>query len=310
MCGIAGLWYGAHGSHAENTGWLTEMLGQLHHRGPDDNGTWAHPDGGLLLGHARLAIIDLSSAGRQPMLSDDGMVVITYNGEIYNFRDLRGELQSHGVPFRTRTDTEVLIKGYERWGTAVLEKLVGMFAFALWDSKEEHLFLARDRVGEKPLYYASNHQYFAFSSEIRPLASLPWVDCSLDREALALYLQFQYVPAPYSIYRGIRKLPPAHAMIARSGRTKMWRYWDPVPLVTGPRLRLQEKEAAQQLEILLRQAVKDQMVADVPLGAFLSGGIDSSTIVSFMSELTNEPVRPSPSGLTWQATMKPSMRRQ
>ena len=225
------------------------------------------------------------------MLSDDGAVVITYNGEIYNFLDLRADLEARGVPFRTRTDTEVLIKGYQRWGTAVLEKLVGMFAFALWDSREEHLFLARDRIGEKPLYYASNHQYFAFSSEIQALAALPWVDCSLDQEALALYLQFQYVPSPFSIYRGIRKLPPAHAMIARNGKPKVWRYWDPVPLAAGPRLRLQRPEAAEHLENLLRQAVKGQMVADVPLGAFLSGGIDSSTLVSFMSELTNVPVK-------------------
>ena len=291
MCGIAGLWYGTEGNLSEPGVCLRKMLGDQHHRGPDDEGTWAHPGLGLLLGHTRLAIIDLSPAGRQPMLSDDGTVVITYNGEIYNFLDLRADLEAQGVSFRTRTDTEVLLKGYQRWGTAVLEKLVGMFAFALWDSKEEHLFLARDRIGEKPLYYASNHQYFAFSSEIQALAALPWVDCSLDQEALALYLQFQSVPSPFSIYRGIRKLPPAHAMIARPGKLKVWRYWDPVPLVTGPRLRLQRPEAAQHLENLLRQAVKGQMVADVPLGAFLSGGIDSSTLVSFMSELTNVPVK-------------------
>jgi asparagine synthase (glutamine-hydrolysing) len=292
MCGIAGLWCKSQNCHQFRDQWLIAALHALSHRGPDHQGTWKDPtEANIVLGHRRLAVIDLTDSGNQPMVSEDGQVVITFNGEIYNFRELRKDLEAFGMAFHSLSDTEVIIKGYQRWGVGVLDRLVGMFAFALWDAKQQQLFLARDRIGEKPLYYAHTDQGFAFASEIQALAKLPWVDCRWDQEALALYLGLQYIPAPYSIYRGISKLPPAHAMIVRQGKTEVWRYWDPVALATGPRLSMDTREAAQQLEILLRQAVAGQMIADVPLGAFLSGGIDSSTVVSFMAELSARPVK-------------------
>lgn len=289
MCGIAGLYAQQKIGPAEQ--WVRSMLSRLVHRGPDDEGVWADPAQGIVLGHRRLAIIDLSPAGHQPMLSDDGQVAITFNGEIYNFLELRVELEAHGATFQSRSDTEVLIKGYQHWGLGVLDHLVGMFAFALWDTGKRRLFLARDRVGEKPLYYAHTPHGVAFASEVGALSSVPWVDRGLDQEALALYLQYQYIPAPYSIYRGARKLPPAHAMLVENGEVKIWRYWDPVPLAMGPRLKLAEDEMLERLEGLLRQAIRGQMISDVPLGAFLSGGIDSSTVVSLMVELASAPVK-------------------
>jgi asparagine synthase (glutamine-hydrolysing) len=267
------------------------MLGVMKHRGPDDEGIWLDPGGGAALGQRRLSIIDTSPAGHQPMLSDDGTVIITFNGEIYNFLELREDLLKQGNSFRSNSDTEVLIKGYEAWGTGVLDRLVGMFAFGLWDSRQRLLFLARDRLGEKPLYYGVSPSGFAFASDIQALRQTGWFDSSLDRDALALYLWYQYVPAPYSIYMGIRKLPPAHAMTLRDGRPRIWRYWDPLEAAAKPRLRISEEEALTVLEGLLRRSVRGQMISDVPLGAFLSGGIDSSVIVSLMSELSSQPIQ-------------------
>jgi asparagine synthase (glutamine-hydrolysing) len=295
MCGIAGYWSPQTRGH-----FIEEMLGTIIHRGPDDSGVWRDVKQNLVLGQRRLAIIDLSPGGHQPMLSESSKTVITFNGEIYNFLELREELESKGVRFCSHSDTEVLLKGYEIWGTDVLGKLVGMFAFALWDADKQELFLARDRAGEKPLYYAQQGTHstssgqvpcFAFASEIQALTVLPWADTTLDREAVALYLNLQYVPAPYSIYQGIRKLPPAHAMTVSARGVKTWRYWDPVQIASQGSLNISEEEALGRLETLLRQAVKGQMIADVPLGAFLSGGIDSSTVVSMMTELSGQKVK-------------------
>jgi asparagine synthase (glutamine-hydrolysing) len=243
----------------------------------------------VVLGEQRLAILDLSPAGHQPMLSKDGRTAITFNGEIYNFPELRAELEAQGVTFHSHSDTEVLLEGYARWGMDVLEHLVGMFAFAIWDARTEQLFLARDRTGEKPLYYAQTPDNLAFASEVQAFKELPWVDLTLDREALSLYLTYQYIPAPYSIYQGVRKLPPAHAMVVSREGARTWRYWDPLSLPHKPPLA--DEEALEQLEALLRQAVKGQMLADVHLGAFLSGGIDSSAVVSMMTELASGPVK-------------------
>ncbi len=286
MCGIAGFW-----QDSINPSQINSMLETIKHRGPDSNGQWADKPHHLVLGQQRLAIIDLSPGGHQPMLSDGGRVAITFNGEIYNYQQIRQELELCGIHFRSHSDTEVLLRGYIHWGTEILDKLVGMFAFAIWDSAKEELFLARDRAGEKPLYYAQAGQKFAFASEIQALTTLDWVNSSIDQDALSLYLSFQAVPAPYSIYKGIKKLPPAHAMIVSKKETKSWRYWDPVKFISQAQLDISAEDASEQLEALLKEAVRGQMIADVPLGAFLSGGIDSSIVVSFMTELASAPVK-------------------
>jgi len=260
------------------------MLAHLQHRGPDDNGTWEGPEG-LLLGQQRLAIIDLSKDGHQPMATEGERSVITFNGEIYNFLELRRDLQQLGHQFRSSSDTEVILRGYEQWGEDILQRLVGMFAFALWDAKKCELFLARDRAGEKPLYYAQSGERFAFASELPALALVPWVDTQISPLALSLYLNYQYIPAPHSIYRGIQKLPPAHAMRVRAGgQTEIWRYWDPYALAQRPAPPLSQRDALEQLEALLQQSVRGQLLSDVPLGAFLSGGVDSSLVTALMQE--------------------------
>jgi len=292
VCGIAGLWLSDRDTLDVARHSLDRMLTSIGHRGPDDCGVWADAGAGVLLGHRRLAVIDPSPLGHQPMLSDDGQLVVVFNGEIYNFPELRRELISSGASFRSNSDTEVLLYGYRKWGEHLVEHLVGMYAFAIWDASARFLYLARDRAGEKPLYYAAGPWGFAFASELGALAELPGVCGEIDPEALSLYLQYQYVPAPHSIYRNVRKLPPAHAMGVREGtRTTIRRYWDPVPFALGPRLTLSIDDATQELESLLRTAVRGQMIADVPLGAFLSGGFDSTAIVSLMMELSSVPVR-------------------
>ena len=291
MCGIAGLWCNEprHLGMAERS--LGAMLARVVHRGPDDQGVWSDPNAGIVLGHRRLAVIDLSPLGHQPMVLDGGRFVVAFNGEIYNFAELRSELAALGARFVSASDTEVLLHGYRIWGEQLLDRLVGMFSFAVWNGATRELFLARDRAGEKPLYYAHGPWGFAFASEVGALADLPDVSGDIDPDALALYLHYQYVPAPYSIYRGIRKLPPGCAMRVHAGRVSVWRYWDPAPLAAGPRLRIDENDALTLLESLLRKAVRGQMVADVPLGAFLSGGIDSTAVVSAMVESSPMPIR-------------------
>jgi len=291
MCGIAGFWSKRGGSLDGGDAWLRSTLAELEHRGPDDSGMWAERSSGVLLGHRRLSIIDLSPLGHQPMVSTSGSAAIVFNGEIYNHRSLRLELERRGFAFRSESDTEVLLNGYACWGELVLDRLVGMFAFAIWDRSTETLFLARDRAGEKPLYYALTEAGVAFASEVAPLAKLHAVDTRIDAAAVSLYLQYQYVPAPRSIYAGIRKLPAAHAMSIGRERSRIWRYWDPVPIAAGPRLAIGPDDALDELERLLRDALRGQMIADVPLGAFLSGGIDSSAVVSMMTELSTRPVR-------------------
>lgn len=289
MCGIAGI-LKLDGDSARSVP-MDKMLCTLAHRGPDDQGIWEDSAGRVVLGHRRLSIIDLSPAGHQPMLAENAGFAISFNGEIYNYADIRAELETQGESFASTSDTEVLLKGYTRWGTAILDRLVGQFAFAIWDEAEQQLFLARDRAGEKPLYYSSTPRVFAFASEVQALADLPWVDRSIDQDAVALYLSYQYIPTPFSIYRGVRKLPPGHAMLVGKEQTRMWRYWDPLPVALEPPHKMGEEEALEELEYLLKRAVKQQMISDVPLGAFLSGGIDSSAVVALMVELNSSPVQ-------------------
>jgi asparagine synthase (glutamine-hydrolysing) len=265
-------------------------LDAMRHRGPDASGEWS--DGTCALGHRRLAIIDLSEAGRQPLGNEDGTVQVTFNGEIYNFAALRKELRGVGHRFRTRTDTEVIVHAYEQWGTRCVDRLRGMFAFAVWDQRRRRLFLARDRVGKKPLFYTRQADRFLFASELQGLLADPAVPREVDFASLDTYLSYGYIPAPASAFLGVAKLPPAHwlTLDLRPGGpdVRVERYW---ALEYGPKLRLSEAEACEALREALTEAVRLRMVSDVPLGAFLSGGIDSSIVVGLMAQLSDRPVK-------------------
>jgi asparagine synthase (glutamine-hydrolysing) len=285
MCGIAGL-VTAPGQVADAR-LLKAMTDILAHRGPDGDGM--HLDGRVGLGHRRLAIIDLTT-GDQPMASDDGRVWVVFNGEIYNFRELRRDLESRGERFRTTSDTEVLIKAYEVYGTDCLRHLRGMFAFALWDGRRRRLFLARDRAGIKPLVYAWDGRRLLFGSEIKALLQDPSVERDVDVDALRDYLTFLYVPSPKTIFRAIRKLPPASFLTldVDAGDLRVERYWT---LEFRPDYRRGEAETLEGLRAHLADAVRSHLVSDVPIGAFLSGGTDSGSVVALMAQATREPVR-------------------
>ena len=292
MCGIAGI-IGNQG--ASDGGRAVEMCarmcGTLVHRGPDDSGVWASEDGGVVLGHRRLSILDLSPLGRNPMAWDGGRLRLTYNGEIYNFRELRRQLEDEGFRFRSQTDTEVILAAYDRWGTQCAERFVGMFAFAIWDEPRRRLMLARDRLGKKPLYYSLRGGRLSFASELKALVKDPAFPRTVDRDALKLYLRYGYVPAPYSIFEAARKLPPGHIATFEAGRLELVRYWDPVAIARSERADVSAAEADVALEKLLTDAVARRMVADVPVGAFLSGGIDSSLVVALMQDAGSGPAR-------------------
>ena len=275
MCGIAG-------STASQRGVLETMRGRLVHRGPDDQGLWQEEEGSIGFAHTRLAVIDLSAAAAQPMISDCGRYVLAYNGEIYNYRELRAELEAEGQSFRSQSDTEVLLCLLRRDGAEALQRLVGMFAFALWDCRARELLMARDRLGIKPLVYAPlPGGGLAFASEIHALAAHPGINLDRDTEALSQYLACLYVPAPRTIHQGIRKLEPGHLLTWRAGKTEVRPYWR--PQVVGGHAPTAD-EAVEELLPLLRRSVAGRMVADVPVGCFLSGGIDSSVIAALMSE--------------------------
>jgi asparagine synthase (glutamine-hydrolysing) len=265
------------------------MLGKLHHRGPDGQGVWS--DAHCILGQRRLAIIDLSEAAVAPLSNEDGSVWVTFNGEIYNFVELRRELEGYGHVFRTQGDTEVIVHAYEQWGGNCVERFRGMFAFAIWDQPKKRLFLARDRVGKKPLFFAKVGGKLFFASEIQGLLSLPEIEGKVDAAAIHTYLSWGYIPAPLTGFVGIRKLPPAHWMtwdVSGEPKEEIRRYWS---LDYTPKADLSEEEASVRLREVLTEAVRLRLVSDVPLGAFLSGGIDSSIVVGIMSELSSTPVR-------------------
>jgi asparagine synthase (glutamine-hydrolysing) len=285
MCGIAGRvdWRGMEGD-----GGVGGIVARLRHRGPDDEGAWTSPGRECTLGHARLSIVDLSAAGHQPMVDPETGNAIAFNGEIYNFQSLRAECERQGDRFRSHSDTEVILALYRRHGRACVHRLRGMFALALWDAGRRELFLARDRVGKKPLHYALTPGGIVFASELDPLARHPSVPTATDPEALELYLQLQYIPTPWTIYRGVRKLPPASwAVLDRSG-LRIEPYWD---VDYRPKRAIREEEALEGLEEKLREAVRLRMIADVPVGALLSGGVDSSVVVAMMAGMSDEPVR-------------------
>jgi asparagine synthase (glutamine-hydrolysing) len=285
MCGIAG--HLSFSTPPDPAG-VRQLVAGIRHRGPDDSGLWISGRGHCVLGHARLSIIDLSPLGHQPMLDPDTGNTIVFNGEIYNFQSLRKECEAAGDRFRSHSDTEVILALYRRHGIGCLNKLRGMFAFALWDEAAQHLFMARDRVGKKPLNYALLPDGIAFCSELLPLSRHPGVDRDLDSAALDLYLQLQYIPAPWTIYRGIRKLPAAHYAIMNSSGFRIERYWN---VDYRPKDAISEQDALDGLEEKLTEAIRLRMIADVPLGALLSGGVDSSVVVALMAKLSGDPIR-------------------
>ncbi|CAA7612097.1 asparagine synthase (glutamine-hydrolyzing) [Magnetospirillum sp. UT-4] len=290
MCGIAGF-IGGRTDRLREDG--AAMIATLAHRGPDGDGLWLDPEVPACLGHRRLAVVDLSPAGRQPMASASGRSVIVYNGEVYNADELRRALEAAGLAFRGHSDTEVVVEACEAWGIdKTLERLNGMFAFALWDRAERCLRLARDRLGIKPLYWSGGEDGLAFASELKALQARSGWHAEIDRSAVASFLRFGYVPAPGTIWSGIAKLEPATVLSWRPGaRPVIRRYWDATECAAAAPAAMSAPEAVAALDALLRDAVARQMVADVPLGAFLSGGIDSSTVAALMQAQSGRRVR-------------------
>ena len=297
MCGIAGLLDLERRSGSQELEALGRaMATTLNHRGPDAHGVWSDVEAGVALGHTRLSIVDLSPAGAQPMVSSCGACVITYNGEIYNAGDLRPELEARGRRFRGHSDTEVLVEAIAEWGVKpTVERLIGMFAFASWDRRTRTLSLVRDRLGIKPLYFGRQNGRLVLASELKAFEVLPDWKPELNRNALAAYLRLAYVPSPHSIYRGIDKLAPGHiATINAEGKVETAAFWSVEKAAergTSAPFNVSDREAIDTLELLLGDAVGRRLVADVPLGAFLSGGIDSSTIAAMMRMRSNAAVR-------------------
>jgi asparagine synthase (glutamine-hydrolysing) len=277
------------------------MTDRLVHRGPDDSGVWVDAEPGIALGFRRLAIVDLSPAGHQPMVSPDGRYVIVFNGEVYNFKELRKDLESRGHDFRSHSDTEVILQAVSEWGLeAAVKKFVGMFAFALWDRHERTLHLVRDRIGVKPLYYGWQGKTFLFGSELKALRAHQGFGAEVNRSALLSYLRFGYISQPLSVYEGIWKMPPGHILKVKAGARPSVEMLETVPYWSAQEVyeagvaepfRNLEREAIEELDRLLRESVRLRMIADVPLGAFLSGGIDSSTVVALMQAQSNRPVK-------------------
>lgn len=263
------------------------MASTLAHRGPDQEGVFC--DDRVSLAHRRLSIIDLSENGRQPMTNEDGSVIIVFNGEIYNFAELRAELQSRGHRFASRSDTEVIIHGYEEWGIDAINRLRGMFAFALWDKRKKRLLLARDRIGIKPLYYYHVADRFIFASEIKAILEDRRVERRVNFQALYDYLGFEFVPAPQTMFEGISKLPAGHYLVIEDGKVSVKQYWD--LSFQGHDAPRDFGEAVEKMREHLDLAVKSHLVSDVPLGVFLSGGLDSSCIVALMRRHINGPLK-------------------
>ena len=285
MCGISGAYLP--GNDPVDPGIVQRMNDALRHRGPDDEGYFTGPRGNVMLGHRRLSVIDLAT-GHQPIFNESGTVAVVFNGEIYNFIELRNELIAKGYTFRTNTDTEVIANLYDAIGVECVHRLRGMFAIALWDERRQELILIRDRLGKKPIYYGEAGGGFYFASEIQSLAAVPGLSREIDECVIDLYLTYSCIPSPWSIYRAIRKLPPAHLLRVRGGKVSLERYWQPI---FEPKLELDFGEAKSELLRLFTESVRLRLVSDVPLGVFLSGGVDSSAVAAVMSTLTTEPVK-------------------
>ncbi len=294
MCGLVAI---IEQSHRTTTEALRDqaqrMTNALSHRGPDRQSIWIDAGAGVALGHTRLAVIDLSTAGNQPMVSADGTMAIAYNGELYNAPQIRDELSALGRTFRGHSDTEVLLEGCSAWGVReCLSRADGMFAFALWDSQQRTMTLARDRLGEKPLYWGQLEGQWLIASELKALRAHPAWRGQLDPAALADYLRCRCIPAPLTIYRGFQKLPPAHLLEVRlNAKPRMSRYWEAATVAARGPIAIDDETAIDELERLLGDAVARRMVSDVPLGSFLSGGIDSSLVTTMMQMRAAAPVR-------------------
>ncbi|HEX5030732.1 MAG TPA: asparagine synthase (glutamine-hydrolyzing) [Candidatus Eisenbacteria bacterium] len=286
MCGIAGAVETADPPRLTESV-LHRMASLIAHRGPDNQGAWLAPPAGLC--HRRLSIIDLSAAGNQPMSLEGTGLTMVFNGEIYNFPELRSELEGKGVVFRSRSDTEVLLRAYEAWDVGCLDHINGMFAFAIWDAPRRRLFAARDRLGKKPFFYHARPGRFVFGSEMKAILGYGGIDRDIDPHALDEFLSTGCIGAPRTILRTIRKLPPAHYLLLEEDRITIRPYWDVTFQVTEKERT--EEERLERLEHLFREAVRRRMISDVPLGAFLSGGIDSSAVVGMMAQLSDRPVK-------------------
>ncbi len=296
MCGIAGFIYKKTLQHSDPSTVLKAMTDAIQFRGPDGEGAWFDSDHGVALGHRRLAIIDISEAGYQPMHSSSQRYVITYNGEIYNFVELRTELEAKGHVFRGHSDTEVMLEAIAEWGLIpALKKFIGMFVLAVWDRELQQLSLVRDRLGIKPLYYYCNSDGLVFGSELKALYKFPGLNRDLDTQAIASFMRHGYVPAPHTVFKQIKKLEPGQILtLGRELKAHLEFFWNLSDYVNTPNNgspQLSDEDAIESLDNLLRDAVGRRMVADVPLGAFLSGGIDSSTVVALMQAQSDRPVR-------------------
>jgi len=290
MCGIVGFISKKNFENFKND--FFSAADSLTHRGPDDNGFFFDSAAGVGLAHRRLSIIDLSSAGRQPMTSDDGSVQIIFNGEIYNFLSLKKTLAQKGHQFQTLTDTEVILKAYIEWGMGCLQRLIGMFAFAIWDSNDRKLYLARDRIGKKPVYYHFDSGTLLFASELKAMMAFRTVSLEIDPEAIPLFLHYQYIPGPRTVFKKTFKLLPGHFLSYNGTTIREERYWDfPAEAPFDSTDFNDEKEVLSQLDRLLTQTVRDRLISDVPIGALLSGGIDSSVVVALMQKINTVPIR-------------------
>ena len=286
MCGIAGI-FRYEGRERIEQHVLFDMLAAIEHRGPDDRGVLFA--GNLAMGMQRLSIIDLAG-GKQPISNEDGTITIVCNGEIYNYRELQERLRAQGHSLSTASDTEVIVHLYEDLGEDCVQELRGMFGFAIWDSKRQRLFIARDRLGIKPLYYADQNGALIFASEIKSILMHPEVQPTLDLQSLGHYLSLKYVPAPETMFEGIRALPPGHTLVCDRNVLRIQPYWS-LSFAANEENHGSELACAEQLDVLLRESVRLHLVSDVPFGAFLSGGVDSSLIVALMHQVMDVPVK-------------------
>lgn len=306
MCGVTGCFRTRPGPQTfDLRSTIERMTTTLAHRGPDDAGVWIDAEVGIALGHRRLSIVDLSPGGHQPMASNDGRFVVSYNGEVFNFEDIRAELQAAGVQFRSTSDTEVIAEACAVWGlTPTLEKMIGMWAIALWDRSRQSLTLVRDRLGIKPMYWLHTGEWLVFGSELKALRAHPGWTPVVNRDAVAAFMRHNYVPAPFTIFEGVHKLEPGTMLRMRAGRPpEIRRYWDlRTVAAAGQRARLPSTEATiDALDDLLSDAVRRRMIADVPLGALLSGGIDSSLVTALMQAQSRDRVKTFSIGFAEQA---------
>ncbi len=290
MCGIAGIYHFKNEKRVDERA-VVKMRDTLAHRGPDGAGLYVSPDGKVGLGHRRLKIIDLSDAAAQPLANEDGSVQVIYNGEIYNFKELRAELEKKGHKFVSHGDTEIIVHAYEEYGADCVKRFNGMFAFALWDDKRKTFFAARDHVGVKPFYYAVQDGTLYFGSEIKALLAHPAFRKRFAKKHVSYYLTFASLPAPYTLFEDVYKLPAASTLFVREGKEPLVEsYWNPLSAARRPSARTSENEYAEEVRSILTDSIEKQMVSDVPFGCFLSGGIDSSANAFLMSKALGEPV--------------------